>query len=259
MGQQKHCFQLLLCRAVAFDPKSEQRQGVPRLLQCCPHSLSLLLRRRPTCHTCGVLIARNLSVTLGAARVLHDVDLSVKSGEILHLTGGNGAGKTTLLRVLCGLTASSGSVEVQGHSPRSVAGRTAFAFVPDEAELYDDLTVAEHAQFASLAYAAPLSDLQEALKAFHMEHRMDQYPAELSRGTRQKVGLALALGLKRPLTVLDEPFGTLDTESRQVLRDGLSSLAAAGRCAVLTTHGGELTQLGRVRQVSVGALQGNGS
>ncbi|WP_420596674.1 ABC transporter ATP-binding protein [Deinococcus sp.] len=203
-----------------------------------------------------MLIARNLSVTLGAARVLQDVDLDVKPGELLHLTGGNGAGKTTLLRVLCGLTASAGSVLVENHSPRSVAGRAAFAFVPDEAELYDDLTIAEHAQFASLAYAAPLSELHDALNAFGLEHRFDQFPAELSRGTRQKVGLALALGLKRPLTLLDEPFGTLDTDSRQVLRDGLSALATEGRSAVLTTHGGELANLKGVRQVTVAALQG---
>lgn len=204
-----------------------------------------------------MLTAQNISVTLGSARVLHDVDLKVKAGEILHLTGGNGAGKTTLLRVLCGLTASAGKIEVQGHPPRSVAGRAAFAFVPDEAELYDDLSVAEHAQFASLAYAAPLEDLHTALNAFDLGHRLDQFPAELSRGTRQKVGLALALGLKRPLTLLDEPFGTLDTESRQVLRDHLSRLAAEGRCAVLTTHGGELAQLPKVRVVSVAQLQGS--
>ena len=208
------------------------------------------------CHTCRVLIARNLSVTLGAARVLHDVDLDVKAGQLLHLTGGNGAGKTTLLRVLCGLIASSGSVKVQGHPPRSVAGRAALAFVPDEAELYDDLTIAEHAQFAALAYAAPLEDIHTALNAFGLGHRLDQFPAELSRGTRQKVGLAVALGLKRPLTLLDEPFGTLDTDSRQVLRDALSALASEGRSAVLTTHGGELAQMKGVRQIAVGALQG---
>ncbi|WP_293911436.1 ABC transporter ATP-binding protein [Deinococcus sp.] len=203
-----------------------------------------------------MLSVHNLSVTLGAVRVLHDIDLTVKPGELLHLVGSNGAGKTTLLRTLCGLNASSGEIKLLGFGPRTVPGRAAFAFVPDEAELYDDLSIAEHAQFAALAYGAPLDDLHAALAAFNLAERFDQFPAELSRGTRQKVGLGIALGLKRPLTLLDEPFGTLDTDSRQVLRDGLSQLAAEGRSAVLTTHGDELTGLRAVRQVSVLQLQG---
>lgn len=169
-------------------------------------------------------------------------ELNLQPGEVLHLCGPNGAGKTTLLRVLAGERPGS-EVRVLGGAPGSRGARADTAWVPTDAALPDDLTVAEGLTFLAALWSRPAAPLLALADSLGLSRWLDAWPAELSRGTRQKVALSGALGLGCALTLLDEPFGTLDTASRAALLDAIRARAAAGGALVVTTHGEELAGL----------------
>ena len=191
-----------------------------------------------TTATAPVLVATGVGVRLGGTHILEAVDLSVAPGDLVLLVGPNGAGKSTLLRALVGLLPSSGDVRIAGSLPATDAARAAFAYAPDEPALYEDLTLAEHARFTAALYQRPEAEATALawLDAFDLGDKLAEVPGSHSRGMRQKLGLALALGLGMPLTLLDEPFNGLDADAQATLRAGLVERAAAGGAIVLTGH-----------------------
>ncbi len=194
-----------------------------------------------------VLLAEGLGVRLGDVAILEEVDLALAPGDLTLLVGPNGAGKSTLLRALAGLLPASGDVRVAGHLPGSTAARATFAFAPDEPALYEDLTLAEHARFTAALYQRPETEARARalLDAFDLGTKLDEVPGSHSRGMRQKLGLALALGLAMPLTMLDEPFNGLDADAQATLARALVERAADGGAVLLTGHQQELpTTLG---------------
>lgn len=180
-----------------------------------------------------------------AGRPLLTVDaLEAASGTLLHLTGENGAGKTTLLRTLMGEADYRGQIRIGAASPGTVAAKALTAYVATDAALLEDLTVRENMTFMARAWNRPEDGIGVLAERFGLSPWQDAWPSELSRGTRQKVALSIGLGLKLPLTLLDEPFGTLDTASRAVLLGALKKRAAAG-LVIVTTHGDELAGVAR--------------
>ncbi|GGK86191.1 ABC transporter ATP-binding protein [Deinococcus radiotolerans] len=170
--------------------------------------------------------------------------VQLQPGEVLHLCGPNGAGKTTLLRVLAGERPDLGcEVRVLGCAPGSRGARKGTAWVPTDAALPDDLTVAEGLTFLAALWSRPVTPLLALADALGLTGWLDAWPTKLSRGTRQKVALSGALGLGCALTLLDEPFGTLDAASRAALRTAIRARAQAGGALVVTTHGEELAGL----------------
>lgn len=169
------------------------------------------------------------------------------------MIGANGAGKTTLLRALSGELACEGQVSICGTRPGTVAARRASLFVPTEADLIPDLCVRESLQFMAAAWEREAQPLLDLTHAFGLASVLDLWPEELSRGTRQKVALSAALGLALPLTLLDEPFATLDVRSREVLREAIGTRAQSGGAVIVTTHGDELSAL-NVRTLTLGAV-----
>ncbi|QLG13372.1 ATP-binding cassette domain-containing protein (plasmid) [Deinococcus sp. D7000] len=189
------------------------------------------------------LTAQNLHLTLAGRIILTARHLTLAPGELVHLRGENGAGKTTLLRALAGELPFQGVIQLQGHAPGSRPARARTAFVSTEPALLDDLTVQENLQFMAAAWNSAPAPILQLAHAFGLARWLDAWPTELSRGTRQKVALSLALGLGLPLTLLDEPFSTLDTASRDVLRDALRGRLQDGGSVLLTTHGVDLAEL----------------
>ncbi|MFA5594501.1 MAG: ABC transporter ATP-binding protein [Trueperaceae bacterium] len=183
-----------------------------------------------------------LYVSLGGVHIVEDVTFTLKRGELALLTGPNGAGKSTLLRALVGLLPSRGNIDLFGRPNGSLAVRQRFVFVPDEPALYEDLTLREHARFNALVYQVQDADDRalEWLARFGLEEKLDEFPGTHSRGMRQKLSLSLALGLERPLTLLDEPFNGLDIESQELLADALRARASSGGAVMLTGHQVEL-------------------
>jgi ABC-2 type transport system ATP-binding protein len=188
------------------------------------------------------LVASGVTVRLGGVAIVEDATLTLAPGDLVLLTGPNGAGKSTLLRALVGLLPSSGDVRVTGEAPTSLAARRAFVFVPDDPALYEDLTLAEHVRFQALLYRLPEAEPRTLawLDAFGLTPRLGEFPGTHSRGMRQKLSLALALGLALPLTLLDEPFNGLDLASQAQLLAALADRVGQGGAVLLTGHQLEL-------------------
>lgn len=218
-----------------------------------------------------LLAARSLTVSLGSAPIVSQVDLDVAAGEVVALVGPNGAGKTTLLRALAGLLApSAGSVSVCGlaaasSTPRQWARQV--AYVPAEEESAPAFAVRELVALGRHPWRGPFSALKatdqalidEALEAFGLAHLARRKAATLSSGERQRVALARAQVQDARVLLLDEPTAHQDlgrrVEVMQALRGGsspravvvaLHDLALAGLCAdrVALLYGGSLVCIG---------------
>ena len=204
-------------------------------------------------HAAPTLLSSDLSVSFHGRVVLRLLAFTADPGEVWHVVGANGAGKTTLLRALSGELTCEGQIRICGEAPGTVPARRASLLVPTEADLIPDLSVRESLHFMAAAWERELRPLLELAHAFGLDSVLDVWPDELSRGTRQKVALCTALGLSLPLTMLDEPFATLDVRSREVLREAIRTRAHSGGTVIVTTHGDELTGL-NVRTLTLDAL-----
>ncbi|MPY65411.1 ATP-binding cassette domain-containing protein [Deinococcus sp. SDU3-2] len=204
-----------------------------------------------------LLTAQDVHLTAAGRFILTVPHLSLRPGELTHLRGENGAGKTTLLRALAGDLPYQGTLDLHGHPPGSRPARAQTAFVSTEPTLLDDLTVEENLQFMAAAWIRSPEPVLDLARAFGLSPWLDAWPSDLSRGTRQKVALSLFLGLTLPLTLLDEPFSTLDAGSRDVLRQALGERVQSGGSVLLTTHGTDLDGLPhRVLDLHQGELRG---
>ena len=191
------------------------------------------------------LETRALSRSYGRLAALAGLNLSVDAGECVALIGANGSGKSTAVRTIAGLLEpTEGTVRVAGHDPHREPDaeivRAALALVPDAPVLYDDLTVRQHLSLVALAHGVTDDGIEERidrlLERLGLAHRADFLPAELSRGLKQKTGLACALIRPAELLVLDEPVVGLDPPSQALLVELLLDAKASGTAVLLTTH-----------------------
>jgi ABC-2 type transport system ATP-binding protein len=176
---------------------------------------------------------------------LAGLDLELKRGQCVALIGANGSGKSTAVRTIAGLLEpSEGTVRICGHDPHSEPdgeqARAALALVPDAPMLYDDLTVRQHLALVALAHGVADDGVEARidtlLERLGLAHRADFLPAELSRGLKQKAGLACALIRPAQLLVLDEPVVGLDPPSQALLAELLLDAKGEGTAVLLTTH-----------------------
>lgn len=166
----------------------------------------------------------------GSKTILHDISFDVKLGEIVGFLGPNGAGKTTTMRLIAGFTtASSGTVSVAGHdmaTEREEAARK-IGYLPEQPPLYDVLDVTAYLTFVARARGVPAAkirqDLDRVINACKLEAVTRREIYKLSKGYRQRVGLAQALLGEPEVLLLDEPTAGLDPgqiqETREVIRN----------------------------------------
>ncbi len=210
---------------------------------------------------------RDLVKTYDGFAAVDGLSLAVAGGEIVGLVGPNGAGKTTTLRCLAGiLPPTAGRIAVAGYDleTQPIEARRRLAFVPDEPRLFENLTVADHMKVIGRIYGvadAPERSRQ-LLAAMELADRPDAFPAELSRGMKQKLMIALAL-LHRPgALILDEPLTGLDPGAIRRMKRTIVEQARAGAAVLVSSHLLALVQeiCGRVvivqrgRQVLAGTL-----
>ena len=186
---------------------------------------------------------RGLRRSFGTVKAVDGIDLTAAPGEVTALVGPNGAGKTTLLLVLATLLApDEGTVRVAGHdpvtAPRQV--RRLMGWMPDGFGTWDTLTVREVLATVAATYgigrAAAADRIEELLALVHLADLHDRPARVLSRGQKQRLGLARALVHDPDVLLLDEPAAGLDPRSRIELRDVLRDLQAHGLESVMFTN-----------------------
>jgi ABC-2 type transport system ATP-binding protein len=188
------------------------------------------------------LAVDHLTKRFGERTACSEVSFTVDYGEVFGFLGPNGAGKTTTVRTLGTLIApTSGTASVAGlplSEANGVAIRSRIAVMPEAPGLYLRLSVAEN-----LAYFAGLYELTDrreriarALKSVGLEHRADDLCRSLSKGLRQRVGLARALLTDPQVLFLDEPTSGLDPVAAREVHDLIDALRKRGVTIFLTTH-----------------------
>ena len=189
----------------------------------------------------AALRLRNVAKAYAGRTVLRDVHLEVPAGEAVAVLGPNGSGKSTLLRIAAALSpADQGRVEVEDAPVRrdDHAARRAIGYVGQEPALYDELTPAEHVRLWGALRSAPASSfsVDAVLADAGLAAAAHRPCAQLSRGQRQRLALALALLGAPPVLVLDEPFTALDAQGEAWLADRLAAHRAGGAALLVAVH-----------------------
>ncbi len=178
----------------------------------------------------------------GPNRGVQDVSFSVRRGEVVGLLGPNGAGKTTTLRVITGyLPATSGRVRIDGHDlwdePFEVRRRV--GYLPDNPPLYPEMTVWEYLSFMADIHEVPRARragrIEEVAERLELTDVLGRLVGRLSRGYRQRVGLAQAVVHEPPLLVCDEPTVGLDPHQVVEMR-GLIRSFSRDHAVLFSSH-----------------------
>ena len=183
----------------------------------------------------------HLTKTYGAFKAVDDLTFTVQSGDIVGLIGPNGAGKTSTLRCIVGIQApSAGAIAIDGHDivRDPLEAKRRLAFMADEPQLFEYLTVMEHLRLTARLYrVGDIADrakrLIDELQLTGKEHAL---PAELSRGMKQKVAIACGL-LHDPVALLfDEPLTGLDPLGIRHMKETIVARGRAGAAVIVSSH-----------------------
>ena len=183
----------------------------------------------------------NLTKRYGATTAIEGVSFQVPKGQVIGFLGPNGAGKTTTMRIITGsLGATEGSVTLDGvdvfKKPKQVKRR--IGYLPEVPPLYTDMTVRDYVAFAGRlkGVGKPKAAAEKVIDRVGLNPVAHRIIDHLSKGYRQRVGLAQALVHDPEVLVLDEPNSGLDPAQRVEIRELLKSLAADDRTIILSTH-----------------------
>ena len=186
--------------------------------------------------------AIQLTKSFGSVRAVDSISFSVGVGQIVGFIGPNGAGKTTTMRMLTGfIPASSGRAVVCGHDvfEQPMAVRRSIGYLPETPPLYGELSIGEYLQFIAEVRGVPradrlmcIGDVMERVGLSGMESRL---LGALSKGYRQRVGLAQAIIHDPKVLILDEPTSGLDPRQMLGIRQFIKNLAE-DRTVILSTH-----------------------
>jgi ABC-2 type transport system ATP-binding protein len=224
----------------------------------------------------AILSLQNVHVRFGAIHAVRDVSLELRGGDLLGLIGPNGAGKTTLLRVCAGIQPmSAGSVRVLGHEllPGAIEALQHIGFTPDNPPVYEQLTVRDFLLFIAKGYGLTAADARERtdfwLEKVWLTEKANQKIKALSRGMRQRIGIARTMLPSPAVVLLDEPAAGLDPAGRVQFRQLLCDLREQGKALIVSSHilsdmaeycthigimaGGGMMQLGTVSEVAASA------
>ncbi len=174
--------------------------------------------------------------------ILSDIDLEIQDGEYLVLVGPSGCGKSTLLRLIAGFDqATSGSLKIDGAPVKGPGRDRGMVFQDLESSLYEWLTVGENVEFGLRVSGVPRAEREvrreEALRMVNLLNHVRKYPDELSGGMKQRVQIARMLAMRPSIMLMDEPFASLDAQTRHMLQNQMVSIwTEIGGTAVYVTH-----------------------
>jgi ABC-2 type transport system ATP-binding protein len=191
----------------------------------------------------AIVEIRELSKTFARHLAVDHLNLAIENGEVFGLVGPNGAGKTTTMRmVVTLLEPDQGDILVGGHSvsesPDEV--RRLIGFMPDSFGVYDNMSVLEYLDFFGACYrilpAQRAKLIEDLLELVDIGHRRDDMVDTLSRGLKQRLGLARVLLHDPQVLVLDEPASGLDPRARVEIRELLLEVARLGKTIIFSSH-----------------------
>ncbi len=185
---------------------------------------------------------QHLTKRYGRVTAVDDISFRVERGEILGFLGPNGAGKTTTMRILTGyMPATEGRATVAGYDifDKPIDAKRRTGYLPETPPLYPDMTVREYLDFVARLKGVPSKEKKDrvtgVMQRAHVADMADRHCAKLSKGYRQRVGLAQALIHNPEVLILDEPTAGLDPkqiiETRQLIRS-----LAGDHTVVISTH-----------------------
>lgn len=184
----------------------------------------------------------HLTKSYGQARAVNDISFKVEKGEILGFLGPNGAGKTTTMRILTGyLPATAGSARVAGFDvfEQSMEVRKRIGYLPETPPLYPDMSVRGYLEFVARIKGVAKADIESrvdtAMELTNLDERADDLIKRLSRGYRQRVGIAQAIVHNPDVVILDEPTVGLDPKQIIEVRKLIKGLAN-DHTVILSTH-----------------------
>ncbi|MDI7274923.1 MAG: ABC transporter ATP-binding protein, partial [Anaerolineae bacterium] len=186
---------------------------------------------------------RDLTRDYGSLRAVDHVSFTVAPGEVFGFLGPNGAGKTTTVRMLTTLLEPTyGTALLNGYDVvrQGYQARRQFGVVPEESNVYRELTARANLLFSGKLYRVPKAERErravELMTRFGMADRLDALVDTFSRGMRRKLTIAMALMHRPSILFLDEPTAGLDVQGQRSIIESIRQLSAEGMTIFLTTH-----------------------
>lgn len=191
----------------------------------------------------SVLEIRNLNKYYGVNRVLKDINLDVFKGEIIGYIGPNGAGKSTTVKIILGLVEGySGNIKIFGNDIREnpTDYKMKIGYVPETADIYDNLTAREYLTFIGELYGIPYEDAdvkaEKLMDLFEIKSVYDARINSFSKGMKQKVMIISSLLNDPDILFLDEPLSGIDANSVMVFKEVMAELAKQGKTIFYSSH-----------------------
>ena len=192
----------------------------------------------------AILEIRHYSKSYGAGKkAVDDVSLVVMPGDIYGFIGHNGAGKSTTIRAVVGvLDFTEGDIRIDGHSVKDepIACKRVTAYIPDNPDLYDNLTGIQYLNFVSDVFGLDTEDREQRIKRyadlFEITGDLGDLISAYSHGMKQKLAIISALIHSPKLLVLDEPFVGLDPKATFTLKEIMREMCREGTAIFFSTH-----------------------
>ena len=184
------------------------------------------------------LIINNLTKTFGTQIALNDVNISTEKNEIIGLLGPNGAGKSTLMKSIVGaLKIEKGEIFLDGKNiiENEIETKKKIGFLPENNPLYLEMFVKEYLQFVANIHKIPMSRVDEVIETVGLTPEKSKKISQLSKGYKQRVGLAQAIIHQPELLILDEPTNGLDPNQILEIRSVIKEIGNK-KTVILSTH-----------------------
>lgn len=188
-----------------------------------------------------LIVVDDFHKTYGETVAVAGISFAVGPGEILALVGPNGAGKTSTIRALAGIVSPTrGRLLIAGHDigHDPIAAKAELAYVPDDPQLFDRLTIWEHFRFTASVYRVKdwKPRAEQLLERLELTPKRYALASELSRGMRQKLAIGCAYLHAPQALLLDEPLTGLDPHGIRTMKDLIREHAASGAAVMVSSH-----------------------
>ena len=180
----------------------------------------------------------DISYSYGQSIALDSLSFFAPRGEIVGLIGENGAGKTTAVKTIVRfIKPEHGTISINGTDIQKIKlEQYPVSYIPDTPVFYEELSLLEHLQFVKALFPDIPVSIEDTIVRFDLQEHCNKVPAALSKGTQQKLSIAMALLRSFDILVADEPFTGLDPTQIAVLKDCLLEVKQAGKLVLLSSH-----------------------